>query len=87
MSSNEMTDLQLEAQKAILDDERTREHGIEALDENGVITLDGQVPSREVKEAAESIVKEALDTQSVINRLDVKAEDFDDAFEEKAISE
>jgi len=87
MSSNEMTDLQLKAQKAILDDERTREYGIEVLDENGVITLDGQVPSREMKETAESIVEEALDIQSVINRLDVKTEEFDDAFEEKAISE
>lgn len=88
MTNDKMTDLQRKAQKAILDDERTKEYSIEALDENGVITLEGQVPSRDVKNAAESIVEEALDIESVINRLDVKkSEGMSEAFKEKAISE
>jgi osmotically-inducible protein OsmY len=87
MTSNKMTDLQLKAQKAILDDDRTKEHGIQVLDENGVITLEGKVPSRDVKETAQSIVEEALDIKSIINRLDIKkVEGLDEVFKEKAIS-
>jgi len=87
MTSNKMTDLQLKAQKAILDDARTKEHGIQVLDENGIIMLEGKVPSRDVKAAAESIVEETLDIKSIINRLHIKkVEDLDEVFKEKAIT-
>jgi len=64
-----ITDLQLAAQKAILDDPRT---GIEVLDDNGVITLRGNVPSRDVHKAAEKIVKDVSGVISVINSLDIQ---------------
>jgi len=67
-----ITDLQLAAQKAILDDPRTKEHGIEVLDDNGVITLRGNVPSRDVQKAAEKIVKDVSGVISVINSLDIQ---------------
>jgi osmotically-inducible protein OsmY len=67
-----ITDLQLAAQKAILDDPRTKEHGIEVLDDNGVITLRGNVPSRDVHKAAEKIVKDVSGVISVINSLDIQ---------------
>ena len=67
-----ITDLQLAAQKALLDDPRTREHGIEAQDDNGVITLNGRVPSQEVSEIAESIVKDTRGVTGVINTLEVQ---------------
>jgi len=67
-----MTDLQLAAQKALLDDPRTKEHGIEAQDDNGVITLNGRVPSQEVSEIAESIVKDTRGVTGVINTLEVQ---------------
>ena len=63
---------QLEVQKAILGDSRTKEHGIEALDDNGVITLKGTVPSREVSEAAKLIAEDAPGVTSVINALEVQ---------------
>ena len=68
-----ITDLQLEAQKAILDDPRTKEHAIEALEENGIITLKGSVPAHEVGEIAKKIVEDVPGVTGVINALDVKA--------------
>jgi osmotically-inducible protein OsmY len=67
-----ITDLQLAAQKAILDDPRTKEYGIEALDDNGIITIKGSVPSREVSEAAEKAVEAVFGVKSVINALDTR---------------
>jgi osmotically-inducible protein OsmY len=67
-----ISDLQLEVQKAILDDPRTKEHGIEVLDDDGVITLQGRVSSHEVVESAESIVEDVRGVTSVINALEVQ---------------
>lgn len=67
-----ITDLQLVAQKTILDDPRTKEHGIEVLDDNGAITLEGNVPSRDVHKAAEKIVKDIPGVISVINSLEIR---------------
>jgi osmotically-inducible protein OsmY len=70
-----ITDLQLEAQKAILEDPRTKEHAIEALEENGIITLKGSVPEHEVGEIAKKVVEEVPGVTGVINELDVKVEE------------
>jgi osmotically-inducible protein OsmY len=67
-----ITDLQLSTQKAILDDPRTKEHGIEALDNNGVITLKGSVPSQEVSQTAEKVVEKVFGVTSVINMLEIR---------------
>lgn len=67
-----MTDLQLAAQKAILDDPRTKKHGIEAQDDNSLITLKGIVPSREVSEAAEKVVEAVSGVASVLNALEIQ---------------
>lgn len=66
------TDLQLAAQKAILDNPRTREHGIETLDDNGLITLKGTVPSYEVSETAEKVVERVFGVASVLNELEIQ---------------
>jgi osmotically-inducible protein OsmY len=84
MVKNTMTDLQLRAQKAILDDPRTKEHGIEVRDDNGVITLNGYVPSREVKETAEAVVNKVFGVVSVINRLHIQAEVPEETLKEEA---
>jgi len=67
-----ITDLKLEVQEAILDHPETRKHGIEVLDDNGVITLTGSVPSREISDTAEQIVEKLRNVVSVINQLDVR---------------
>ena len=78
-----MTDLQLKAQKAILDDPRTKEHGIEVLEDDGVITLKGYVPSQDTSKAAESVVRELMSVVGVINELHVELEELDDSLKEE----
>ena len=66
-----MTDLQIRAQKAISENPQTKEYGIEALDDNGIFTLKGNVPSHKVKETAESVLREVHGLAGVINELDI----------------
>jgi osmotically-inducible protein OsmY len=86
MAKSTMTDLQLRAQKAILNDPRTKEQGIEVLDYNGVITLKGHVPSRDVKEAAEAVINKVFGVFSVINELQIQTEEPEGTLEEEARS-
>lgn len=79
-----MTDLQLRAQKKILDDPRTKEHGIEVLDNNGVITLNGYVPSREIKKTAEAVINKVFGVISVINQLHIQTETPEGTLKEEA---
>jgi osmotically-inducible protein OsmY len=65
------TDLKLEVQRAISDDSRTREHGIEVLESNGVITLKGQVPSVKVFKRAKTIALNVPGVAGVINALEI----------------
>ena len=63
------------------------EHGIEVVEENGVITLEGQVPSHEVKESAESVIEMVFGIKSIVNRLHIQVENLDEPLKEEAISE
>lgn len=67
-----LTDLQLKAQTIILEDHRTRKHGIEVIEEDGTIILKGSVPSRKVKKIASVILREINDVTKVENKLEVK---------------
>jgi osmotically-inducible protein OsmY len=70
-----ITDLQLKAQKAILDEPRTKEHAIEALEENGIITLKGTVPSSKVGDIAKKIVEDVPGVTGAINTLEVRGKE------------
>jgi osmotically-inducible protein OsmY len=63
--------LQLQVESALLQDRLTQDFGIEVLDSNGVVTLRGVVPSREVRDRAEAIVRTVVGVTNVINELDV----------------
>lgn len=63
--------LQLQVESALLQDRLTQDYGIEVLDNNGVVTLRGRVPSREVRDRAEAVVRGINGVTSVINELDV----------------
>ena len=69
-----LTDLQIKAQEALLDDQRTKEHGIEVFEKDGVVTLKGSVPSRKIKKTAASILKDIRDIDRVVNKLQVDDE-------------
>jgi len=66
-----LSDLHLKAQKALMEDRRTREYGIDILEQNGVITLKGSVPSPEIREAAEDVATAVFGVKGVINELEV----------------
>jgi osmotically-inducible protein OsmY len=73
--NQELSDLQIRAHKTILEDNQTRKHGIEVFEkEEGVITLKGSVPSRKVKKAAASILRDLPGVKRVVNKLQVKDE-------------
>ena len=71
MNNPTSTYVQQEVQTALMQDKLTGEYGIEVLDSNGVITLKGVVPSREVSERAEVIARDIDGVQGVINELEL----------------
>lgn len=56
---------------------QTKDHPIETMNDNSVITLIGTVPSREVKERAEMLVKKQAGVSAVINELHIKQTESD----------
>jgi osmotically-inducible protein OsmY len=56
---------------ALASDPRTELAVIEVISDGGVVNLDGQVDSAEVREAAEEIAAQQPDFISVINALEV----------------
>ncbi|HJR79115.1 MAG TPA: BON domain-containing protein [Anaerolineales bacterium] len=66
-----MDDLQSNIQRALMNDPRTKDYGVEVLDSNGIITLRGTVPSQAARDTIEEIVKGIHGVISVNNELDV----------------
>jgi hyperosmotically inducible periplasmic protein len=64
-------DLQQQVQEALMKDLDMSHYGIEVLDNNGIITLRGTVPTVAAREKAETIVRDMEGVTSVINELDV----------------
>ena len=73
-----MLNLRERVQSALLDDKHTREAGIEVLNENGVITLSGMVPDREISDSAKAIAEDVDGVVAVINEIEVKKDDDSD---------
>lgn len=68
---NAMHDLQHQVQTALMDDADVRDYGVEVLDNNGIITLTGTVPTPAARDRIETIVREVAGVTSVINEIDV----------------
>jgi osmotically-inducible protein OsmY len=71
MNNPTSTQIQQDIQTVLMQDQLTGDYGIEVLDNNGIITLTGVVPSREVMERAEAIAREVDGVQGVINELEL----------------
>jgi osmotically-inducible protein OsmY len=71
MNNPTSTQIQQDVQTVLMQDQLTGDYGIEVLDNNGIITLTGVVPSREVMERAETIAREVDGVQGVINELEL----------------
>ena len=66
-----ISQLRTQIQAAFLEDDLLRDHGVEILDNNGVVTLRGAVPTIAARERAEEIARQMDGVTSVINELDV----------------
>jgi len=64
-------DLQHQVQQALAEINELRGARIDVLDNNGIVTLTGIVPSVDTRDRAESIVRGMDGVTSVINELDV----------------
>lgn len=64
-------DLQHQAQDALAEINEMRGARIDVLDNNGIVTLTGFVPTTDARERAESIVRRMDGVISVINELNV----------------
>ena len=71
MKNPTSTYVQQEVQTALIQDQLVGEYGIEVLDNNGVITLKGIVPSREVSDRAEAVTRDIAGVQGVIIELEL----------------
>ena len=71
MKNQTSTQTQQDVQTVLMQDQLTGEYGIEVLDNNGIITLTGVVPSREVMERAEAIAREVEGVHGIINHLEL----------------
>jgi osmotically-inducible protein OsmY len=59
--------------EALLNDPLTRDHAIEVIDDRGIVTLGGSVPSEEARHAAEIIARSQQGVINVINTLRIRA--------------
>ena len=71
MVKNISTDTQHEVLLALLQDPTTQDCAIEVIDNNGVVTLAGVVPSQSASDRAEAIAHTIDGVTSVINQLAV----------------
>ena len=66
-------DLHAKVQRAVMDDSRTKDYGVEVLDNNGVIIPRGRVPSHAARDTIEAVVREVNGVISVNDEMDVIA--------------
>ncbi len=64
-------DLPDQVQAVVSKDEEMQDSDIEVLDDNGIITLRGTVPTRAARDKAEALVRDMDGVVDVINELDV----------------
>jgi osmotically-inducible protein OsmY len=72
------TELAEKVSSALTHDERTAEYPIGVADDEGVITLTGEVDDLETHEAAEEIAADQEGVVEVINDLEVTGEEAED---------
>ena len=66
---NENPTLKEKLDQLFLQDPHLADYPVEVLNNNGIVTLTGKVPTRELSEAAEKIAKQTAGVISVINDI------------------
>lgn len=65
----EITERQQQIQRALAQDERTQDYPFEIIDESGLITIKGEVPSREARQAAVEIAENQEGVVEVVDDI------------------
>ena len=73
MASEERVRLAQRVQDALAEDPRTEDLILDVVDENGIVTLTGTVPSHDARKAAEKIARQQEGVIEVVNDLVVEA--------------
>ena len=66
---NENKPLKEIVEEALLLDTNLADYPIDAVDNNGIVTLQGEVATRELSEAAEQLTRQVAGVVTVINEL------------------
>jgi len=66
---NGITQLKDKVTENLLQDSRLEDYPIDVLNNNGIITLSGEVASRELAEAAEAIARQTQGVIAVMNEI------------------
>ena len=75
MMDNFNDDLEMNIEQAVMDDDAFEPSWkVDIIDENGVVTLNGAVPTKDASDKVEAIVRKQKGVVSVINELDVDPE-------------
>ena len=69
----EQAGLAKRVQDALAQDPRTEDLILDVVDENGIVTLTGTVPSHDAREAAEKVARQQEGVIEIVNDLAVKA--------------
>lgn len=70
----EISELQKKILAALAEDKRTQDYPFEVLDDSGLITLKGEVDSREVHQAAVEITEKHEGVIEVVDDIELSAE-------------
>jgi hyperosmotically inducible protein len=71
-------DVAKRVQDALAQDPRTEDLILDVVDENGIVTLTGTVPSHDARDAAEEVARQQEGVLEVIN--DLKVDDSEGGF-------
>jgi osmotically-inducible protein OsmY len=72
MNSKTITQLKEEVEAKLRRDSRTRDFPIEVFDHNGVLIVQGEVPSETISRLVEDLIREVDGVVSLSNELYVK---------------
>jgi osmotically-inducible protein OsmY len=66
---NAKNGLQEQLEANLANDEHLRDYAIEVINENGMVTLKGELPSQELADTAEAIARRTENVITVINEI------------------
>jgi osmotically-inducible protein OsmY len=69
------TELEKRLENILAHDPKTEDLAIDVIEENGLVTLDGTVPSEKARREVEALVEKQKGVLEVVNELEVASEE------------